>query len=179
MKSQKKRKIITSNHGFQRFLDLKPHIDVVGISCVKSGCHFLAFKLGLCACLVLIAQLNESLVLCCLVPDGLDPVSTLLFRRSSESVGVMFARHNSAIGLCLTCLYRLSFMMRAEQLQTELNMHVLKEKMQMLSFTTGYISQLQYHVISHTFKCHSVLRDADSERKHRNQDLSRVSSKQI
>lgn len=56
-------------------------------------------------------------------------------------------------------------MMRAEQLQTELNMHVLKEKMHMLSFTKGYIPQLKYHVISHTFKCHSVLRDADSERK--------------
>lgn len=70
-------------------------------------------------------------------------------------------------------------MMKAEQLQTELNVHVLKEKMHMLSFTKGYIPQLQYHVISHTFKCHSVLRDADSERKHRNQDLSRVSSKQI
>ncbi len=49
VKSQNKRKIITSNHVIQRFLDLKPHIDVVGISCVKSGCHFLAFKLGLCA----------------------------------------------------------------------------------------------------------------------------------
>lgn len=50
VKSQKKRKIITSNHGFQRFLDFKPHIDVVGISYVNTGCHFfLAFKLGLCA----------------------------------------------------------------------------------------------------------------------------------
>ncbi len=81
---------------------LKPHIDVVGISCVNTGCHFLAFKLGLCAIQKLQILWKSSLfsfncstewipIMCCLVPDGLDPVSTLLFRRSSESVGVMFA----------------------------------------------------------------------------------------
>lgn len=52
VKSQKTRKIITSNHGFQKYLDFKPHIDVVWISFVNwlnvTFC-FLAFKLGLCA----------------------------------------------------------------------------------------------------------------------------------
>lgn len=118
-----------------------------------------------CICLFLIVNLSESIILCCLVPDGLDPVCTFLFRSSTESVGVMFAHHNSPICLCFTCLYRLSFTMRAKQLQTELNAHISKEEMHMLSFSKGYIPWLQEHVLSQTFKCRLVLRHADSERK--------------
>lgn len=77
----------------------------------------------------------------------------------------MFAHHNSPICLGFTCLYRLSFAVRAKQLQTELNAHILKEKMHMPSFSKGYIPWLQEDVTSQTFKCRLVLRDADSERK--------------